>query len=224
MLASEVMTPSPLTVSRDTEVAEVARLILERRVSAVPVVGENGSLVGLVSASDLLEREDLGTAPALRWLVQKIWPHTAAKHYLKTRGNRAEHVMSRQTVTIRQEAELTEVIRLMVERGVQRVIVVDEQSRPVGIVTRRDVLRAMLAERTGDAEVGRDEAIRTELAAELGRQAWFNPARVSFTVQHGLVTLDGVAHSAEEKQAICLAAERAAGATDRVRDRLLLET
>ena len=224
MLASEVMTPSPLTVTRDTEIAEVARLILEHRVSALPVVGADGRLVGLVSASDLLEREELGTAPALRWLVQKIWPHTAAKHYLKTRGNRAEHVMSRRTVTIGQDAELTEVIRLMVERGVQRVIVVDEQSRPVGIVTRRDVLRTMLAERTGDEEIGRDEAIRTELAAELGQQAWFSPGRVSFTAQHGIVSLDGVAHSAEEKQAICLAAEKAAGAADRVRNRLLLET
>lgn len=79
MHARDIMSAPLITVTTTTPVSEIAHTILEQRVSAVPVVNSEGILVGLVSASDLLERDDLGTAPGSNWLRQKVWPRAAAK-------------------------------------------------------------------------------------------------------------------------------------------------
>lgn len=221
MIAKDIMSAPLITVRDTAPVSDIANIIINRKISAVPVVDASGKLVGLVSASDLLEREDIDTAPARNWLRQKLWPNLAAKEFNKAHGSRAEHVMTRDLVTVSQEAELTEVIAKMVKRGIQRVIVVNDDE-PVGILSRRDVLRAVLAQQEPNRQNVRDEEIKRDLSAKLERQPWFSKARVQARVEDGVVTLHGVVHSRDERAALILAAEKCPGVT-KVIDRTVSE-
>lgn len=221
MQAQDIMSTPLVTVSTTTPVLEIAHVILEQRVSAVPVVDSKGTLVGLVSASDLLEREDLETAPGWNWLRQKVWPRAAAKQYTRTHGSRAEHVMSTELVTVPPTAELPEVIARMVQRGIQRVIVVDG-AEPVGILSRRDVLRAILVQQAPNHQAVQDETIKGELTGKLRKLPWFSKEQIWISVENGVVTLDGVVHSRDERAAICLVAEDCPGVA-KVRDRTVSE-
>lgn len=221
MYAKDIMSTPLVTVTTATPVSEIAQLIMERRISAVPVVDAAGNLTGLVSASDLLERDDLGTAPAWNWLRQKMWPAAAAQRYTKVHGSRAEHVMSTELVTVSPTTQLAEVIGKMVQRGIQRVIVVDGKV-PVGILSRRDVLRAILAQQKPKQQAAKDEAIKRDLTIELQRQPWFSRGQIQIAVENGVVTLDGVVHSMEERTALRLAAESCQGVSE-VHDRTVAE-
>jgi CBS domain-containing protein len=221
MIAQDIMSKPLITVTTTTPVAEIAQTIIEKQVSAVPVVDAAGILVGLVSASDLLEREDLDTAPTWNWLRQKVWPRAAAKQYTKAHGSRAEHVMSTDLVTVSQTADLPEVIATMVQRGIQRVIVVDG-GEPVGILSRRDVLRAILQQQAPHSQAIKDEAIQRDLSSKLQKQPWFSKSSIQISVKNGMVTLQGVVFSRDERSALLLAAESCPGVTE-VRDQTVSE-
>jgi CBS domain-containing protein len=221
MQAQDIMSSPLVTVTTTTPVSEIANVILEKRVSAVPVVNSKGTLVGLVSASDLLEREDLETAPGWSWLRQKVWPRAAARQYTKAHGSRAEHVMSTELVTVPPTAELPEVIAKMVQRGIQRVIVVDG-AEPVGILSRRDVLRAVLIQQAPHHQAAQDETIKRDVTGKLRKLPWFSKEQIWISVENGVVTLDGVVRSPDERAAIRLAAENCPGVAE-VRDRTVSE-
>ena len=108
----DVMTSEALTTTPETPVAEVAQLLLARGLGGLPVVDGTGSLVGMVSDLDLIGK----------------------------RGATVAQVMSRGVVTVGEEATLEEVIALMGLHGIRRVPVVRD-GRPVGIVSRTDLLR-----------------------------------------------------------------------------------
>jgi len=142
MQACDIMTPDVLTVRPDTGLAELVRLLLERRISAVPVV-EDGAVVGIVSESDLLRRPELGTAPARpRWLLLFGFAERDAAAYTKTHGRTAGEVMSQPVISVAEDAAVEEVARLMDRHRIKRLPVLRD-GRLVGIVTRSDLVRAL---------------------------------------------------------------------------------
>ena len=95
MKAVDVMVRDVVTVTPDTDVAEAVRLLGEHDVSALPVVDEDGAVVGIISEGDLLRREEIGTEKHRPWWIEAVTPAvTLAHEFAKSHGQRVEEVMS----------------------------------------------------------------------------------------------------------------------------------
>lgn len=222
MRASDIMTVSVITVSPTTPVQDIVRVLLDNRISAVPVIAD-GELVGLVSEGDLLRRGETQTERRRpRWLEFATSPEVLAAEYVKSHARTAAEVMTTPVITITESTPIAEIADVLESRRIKRVPVV-RGDRLVGIVSRSNLLQAFatLTATTADpASVDSDDAtIRQVLATELGRRwaAW--PSGANFIVQNGEVHLWGLISSETERQAMVLAAESVPG-VKRVEDHL----
>lgn len=147
LVARDIMTPDPVTVSRDVTVTEAARIMSEKRVGALPVVDDKGSLVGLVSESDLIMQDVKVHFPTyLSLLGGYIFAPGAADRFesalRKAVGATVADVMSVDPITVTPDALVTDVATLIIERDVARVPVVDGDVL-VGIVSKSDIVRSL---------------------------------------------------------------------------------
>jgi CBS domain-containing protein len=207
------MTPSVVAVSPDAKVAEIAALLLERRISAVAVVETDGRVAGLVSEGDLIRRPELDTdKPRGRWLRLLLSPEDQERDFVKTHGLRARDVMSSPAISVPPEATLADIVDQMARRRIKRVLVL-EGGRLAGIVTRTDLLRALHARKaltTGSVPAD-DRALREAILKALAATDWADRAIVNVQVAGGLVDLWGAIESEEQRRAIHLAVERIPG-------------
>jgi CBS domain-containing protein len=212
MHASDVMTTDVVTVGPDASVAEVARLLVEHRISAVPVVDATGRLVGIVSEGDLIGRVETPTGRRAWWLELLTDPTALARDYVKTHGRRVTDVMTHPVVTVEAEASLGEIAGLLERRGIKRVPVVRD-GRVIGIVSRADLVRALAVRpvEPRPATVADDGAIREQVLAILRVQPWWNGTYRSIVVTDGVVHLWGLARSRAERDALRVAAEAVPG-------------
>ncbi len=142
MFAKELMTSPVITIGQDESVADAAKLMLERDVSALPVIDEGGNLMGILTHSDF------GLSPKFRPLVENVYTllgaTTTPRHLEETAhqvGNkRVKDVMRRSVITIGPEDGVEHIAQLMMRSQVHRLPVVDK-GRLVGIVTRHDFLK-----------------------------------------------------------------------------------
>lgn len=180
----ELMTRDVVSVRPDTPFKELAGLLAERRVTAVPVVDAAGRPVGVVSENDLLRKatDRLETGDRVSPM-----PHLEAWERAKAEGARAEEVMSAPAVCVRPDWTVVEAARLMEIHGIKRLPVVDASDRLLGIISRRDLLRVFL--RT-------DEAIRAEILQDVLAETVGDAARgVTAEVTDGQVLLGGTVPS-----------------------------
>lgn len=179
-LVRDVMTTDVVVARTTTSFQELARILGERSISAVPVLDDADRLVGIVSESDLLLKEAGRGRETGRFF--RRWRHREDRE--KARGRVASDVMTTPVITIEDAAPIARAARVLHERRVKRLPVVDTDGRVVGIVSRADLLRVFL--RT-DAEIRR--AVEDVLASDL---RWIEPGTVTVTVDSGVVTLRGV--------------------------------
>ena len=220
MQASDIMTHDVVTVSADTPLDEVVRLMLMHRISALPVA-EEGAVVGIVSEGDLLRRPETGTERRPRHWLQLFGSSEAdAADYVRTHGVTAGDVMTTDVVSVAETTPLENVATLLESRRIKRVPVVRE-GKLVGIVSRADLLRG-LACKLGTPRQDSDSGIRISLLAELkAHPSWAPlPAETSVLVQDGVVHYWGYVRSAAQRKAMIVAAERIAGVR-RVVDHML---
>ncbi|MFD5373042.1 CBS domain-containing protein [Streptomyces griseoincarnatus] len=176
---AELMTRNVVTARRDTPFKEIARLLAENDVTAVPVVDDLDRPVGVVSEADLLRRTVDQADPSGRVPV----PHLVAWERAKAEGSRAEELMSAPPVCARPEWNVVEAARLMETQHVKRLPVVDETDRLLGVVSRGDLLRVFLR---------RDEGILDEITGDvLNRTMRLAPSEVTVDVRDGRVDLRG---------------------------------
>jgi CBS domain-containing protein len=147
----DVMTRDPITVSRDTALTDVIKLLAEKRISGLPVVDEVGKLVGIISETDLMWRETGATMPPyIMFLDSVIYLENPAQYERelhKALGETVGEAMTDQhIVTIAADQPLRNAAQLMHDRSVHRLPVVDEGDRVIGILTRGDIIRSMAAE------------------------------------------------------------------------------
>jgi CBS domain-containing protein len=143
MKAHDIMTRDVTTVSPDTSVRDIAALMMEKHISGVPVLTNNGKIIGMVSQSDLLHRAELGTERKHKWWFRTFADSNAlAREYAKAHGLKAHDIMSRYVVAVRDDAELRDVADILDSHRIKRVPVVQE-GRLVGIITRGDLVRAL---------------------------------------------------------------------------------
>lgn len=212
MKAGDVMTINVVTARPDTTVAELVRLLLAHGISAVPVVDAAGTVLGMVSESDLMRRAEIGTERKRgAWRSFFTGTATLAKDYVHSHAARAEDVMTRAVVSVDKDTELGEIADLMDEKRIKRVPVL-EGKRLVGIVSRRNLLRAFASQRAEAAAAPADDAaIRERLLAELAGQSWSRRAENSVMVTDGVAHLWGLVTTKEESRALELAAQNVPG-------------
>lgn len=215
MNAADVMTTDVVSVAPDATIVEAARLMLQRRISGLPVIDAAGHLVGIVSEGDFLRRSELATERQRpRWLAFLLGPGWLAADYVHTHGRKVAEVMTRSVVTVAENSPLDHVVDLMERYHVKRLPVV-RGDRVVGIVTRTNLLRAVAAAagELGSA-VQDDLQIHRQLAAELKKQAWAGVGLISPTVRDGTVHLWGTISDERARTAAIVAAENIPGVKD----------
>ncbi len=212
MFATDVMSAPVITVGRTASVAEIARLMSERKVSGLPVVDEAGKVVGIVTDGDLLRRAELGTAREAEGLLDILFlSHPDAKDYVEARGRTAEDVMTRKVYAARPDTPLGRIADLFEAHGIRRVPVIDD-GRMVGIVSRADIVRSLAAsgEKPAPASLS-DRQVRDLVMAEFRRLNFGLTSEGSVIVRDGVVHLWGLVPSETERRALRLAVESIPG-------------
>lgn len=175
VMTSRVHVARPLTPFK-----RLVQLIEENRISAIPIVDAQGVPVGIVSESDLLfkeRRHELESESSL------LHARRRRQERAKAEGIVAWEIMTKPAITVRSDTTLPQAARLMQERNVRRLVVVDERDKIVGIVSRSDLLQVFL--RTDDEL--RDEVLSTIIPSML----LSDPESVQVAVRWNVVTLSG---------------------------------
>jgi len=144
------MTREVVFASPDTQVSEVAKMLVEHNISGVPVV-ENGSIVGIVTEEDLIMRDAIIDMPHFFGVFESVFYLTEDRKELneemhKVLATEAKDLMTGKVVTISQDASVQDVATLMVKKEVNPVPVTGSNGELVGIVSRSDLVRLMVAE------------------------------------------------------------------------------
>ncbi|PAY10775.1 histidine kinase [Bradyrhizobium sp. UFLA03-84] len=221
MQARDVMVSPVITVDSNATVRRVASLLLEHRISAVPVVGKDGELVGIVTEGDLMHRSESGTErPYSWWLRLLVGDAQMASDYVKSHAVKIADIMTRKVVTATPETPLYEIAMLLEKHDIKRIPIVNATGHLVGIVSRANLLQAVASARPKLEISPADSVIRKKLLGELREQPWAHTFNLTATVQNGVVDLWGYAPSAAERTAIRVAAESIPGVVA-VNDHLL---
>ena len=140
MLARDIMTRNVLVVTPSMTVEEIARLLVTNRVSAVPVVDDNKTILGIVSEGDLLRRPETGSGRRRSWWLELLSDTpTLASDYVKSHGRRARDVMTPRVISVTEDTELGDIADLLETRQIKRVPVARD-GKLVGIVSRADII------------------------------------------------------------------------------------
>ena len=124
MQAADVMTPNVITVTPDREVSEIANLLLEHGISAVPVVDADDHVLGIVSEGDLMRRVESDSDEETSWWLKLFGGGGNAQDYVKSHGRTAGEVMTSQPLTITEDEPLHRIASLLEKRRIKRVPVV----------------------------------------------------------------------------------------------------
>ncbi|MGW9031202.1 CBS domain-containing protein [Streptomyces sp. NPDC055722] len=180
-----VMTSDVVSAAYGTPFKEVARLLADHRISGLPVIDEDDKVIGVISETDLMARQAETPDPFDPPRHSRLAALTPAgrRQTAKAQARTAGQLMTRPPVTVHADNTIVEAARTMARSHVERLPVLDEEDRLVGIVTRRDLLQVFLR---SDADI-RDEIVREVL----GRSLWLPPTSVDVSVTDGVVTLTG---------------------------------
>src|SRR5215475_14429927 len=121
MKAKDVMTSSVISVEPEVPVLQAVRIMLQRRVSGLPVIDREGRLVGIVTEGDFLRRAETGTQRRRpRWLEYLLGPGRLADEYTRSHGRKVREVMTADPLTASDDTPLDEIVHTMEKRGIKR--------------------------------------------------------------------------------------------------------
>ena len=220
MKAKDIMTRKVVSVDSTDTVLHAVRLMLQNRVSGLPVVDASKNLVGVVTEGDLLRRTETKTERRRpRWIEFILGPGRLADEYVHSHGRKIAEVMTPDPQTISEDTPLDEIVQKMEKHRIKRLPVV-RSKRLVGIVSRANLLHALASlAPSAPAPTANDSAIRDRLLTELEAQKWAPVGALNVVVQNGTVELWGTITDERERQALIVAAENIPGVKG-VRDHL----
>ena len=185
----DVMTTSVVTVDRITPYKEIARLLVQHKISGVPVLSMGRKVTGVVSEGDLLAARD-GSPPA-----RSGWRHWMFGREVH-QGRTADMLMTSPAVTIHPDATIAAAARLMNSHHIRRLPVVDADGKLAGIVSRRDLLSVFLRP---------DADIAAEVGEIIAEVLPGGPTGIEVTVRGGVVTLTGAPELAADNDLVQVA-------------------
>ncbi|WP_420133421.1 CBS domain-containing protein [Rhodopseudomonas sp.] len=211
MRADQIMTSQVVTIGPEASIVDAANAMLQHHVSGLPVVDPDGRLIGIISEGDFIRRAELGTQrKRSRWLRLLLGPSSCADDFVHEHGRKVGEVMTHHPHTITEDTSVETIVRTMEKHHVKRLPVM-QGDRLVGIVTRKNLLRAVaeLCRQTPDPSAA-DDKIRDRIIAEIERNDW-RPFGLSVVVRNGVVHLNGVITEESSRQAVIVVAENVCG-------------
>jgi CBS domain-containing protein len=201
MRVEDVMTNEVRTVRSETLLKEAAEILAWQRISGLPVVDTENHVVGVLSEGDILLKERGETEKKSlfdRWFEIPL-PEFVSKLEARTAGE----AMSAPAITIGPKRPLTEAANRMIDEGVNRLPVVDDAGKLIGIVTRADLVRAF---------VRSDEEIAKEIREDVVRRTlWIQPDSIEVIVENGEVRLSGQVETKADAELIPAFVQRVPG-------------
>ena len=214
MQVKDVMTRSVISVEPDESIMKAARLMLQNRISGLPVIDKDGELMGIVTEGDFLRRGELGTQRRRpKWLEFIVGPGRLAEEYVHASGRKIDEIMTTDPVTASEDDTLEKVVEVMERRRVKRLPVV-KNGRVVGIIARSNLMHALASlardeEQRAERAQPDDSQVRDNILAVLDRQNW--APRVNVVVKNGVAELWGVITDDRERKAVVVAVENVPG-------------
>jgi len=221
MQARDILQPRVVTVPDSATVETAVRLMLQHRVSGLPVVDAKARLVGMVTEGDFLRRAEIGTQKKhSRWVEFALGAGRLADEYRQTHTRHVRDVMTSDIISVDEAAEASDIVRLMEQHRIKRLPVL-RGGELVGIISRADLLRAFAhASRPTSSAPQTDVAIRDSIVAEIRKQSWGAGNNANVTVHEGVVELHGAVLDDRERLALRVMAENTPG-VKKVEDHLV---
>jgi len=180
MKVRDIMTTDPISVRGDTSLKEAARIMVRHKVSGLPVIDDDGRLIGIVTEDDFLRREADRDRPYRPSLLDALFGDSEDSTPL---AETVAEVMTEKVVTIAPNASIGEAARLMANRNVKRLPVIGDDGTVQGIISRADIVNAFTKP---------DDVIEDEVREDIIRRLLFlDPDTVEVKVSDGVVHLGG---------------------------------
>lgn len=220
MYARDIMQSRVVTISDDATVQAAVRLMLQHRVSGLPVVDNKQELVGIVTEGDFLRRAEIGTQKQhSRWIGVLLGSGRLADEYRLAHTRHIRDVMTAPAHSVEETTTVREIVEAMERHNVKRLPVVHNK-KVVGIVSRVDLLHALVVSAAvPHSTQASDAAIRSAIVAEMNRQPWAAGNSANVLVHDGIVELHGAVLDERERLALRVIAENTPG-VKKVNDRL----
>jgi CBS domain-containing protein len=197
----EIMTTDVHTVRSATSLKDAAAVLAEHRISGLPVVDAQGYVAGVLSEGDILFKQS--GKREKRSLFERLISAPVVDIDAKLAATTVGEAMSAPALTIGPRRSVSEAATLMIDEGVNRLPVVDEEGKLIGIVTRADLVRAFVR---SDEDVARE--IREEV---IWRTLWIEPGTINVTVEDGEVRLSGEVETKGDAELIPTFVQRVPG-------------
>jgi CBS domain-containing protein len=213
MRVREVMTYGVIGVPETASLAEAVETMLRSRVSALFVFDAHKAVVGVLSEGDLLRRGELGAERKRpHWLELLLGSGRLAEAYAHEHGRKAGEVMTSNVETIAEDAELSEAVDRMIRHHIKRLPVLRGEA-VVGVISRSDLLKGLLAAQPRAGGAHPDAEIKAGILAELDKLEWAPRASVRVEVANGVVTFGGSITDERLRDGLKVIAENTPGVT-----------
>jgi CBS domain-containing protein len=213
MKASDIMVSPVITVGPDATVQDVADILVRNRISAVPVLSQQGKILGIVSEGDLLRRVESGTQRHRSWWLELLTTKfTLRDEYVKSHSRKVTDVMTSDVLTVSPDTRLGDIASMLEKNGIKRVPVVTD-GKLVGIVSRANLVQAIatIGKTIKTQDAMSDAALREKVVDQLDSVPLAWPALINVIINDGNIELWGIVESESEKQAARVAAEATPG-------------
>ena len=213
MRAKDIMSPNVITIGLDASVEAIAQLLMDKRISAAPVVDGDGNLAGIVSEGDLVRRISGEDGDQKSWWMKILTSDVdKADSFIKVHGRRAKDIMTRNVITVEEDTELSDLARTLETHRIKRVPVLRD-GKLAGIVSRSNMLQ-VVATRKIDIRpypAPGDREIREQVHDVLVAKGFATHGSLNVIVDDGIVELWGWVETEPERDAMLMAAAEVQG-------------
>ncbi len=148
LLAKDIMVKKVITISKDASIGELSELLVNNKISGVPVVDSSGKILGIATEADIIIKDaDLHFPRYFKLLDGIIYLESFRKfknNLKKYLGSRVEDIMTDRVKTVEEDTPVSDIASMMINNNVNRIPVVDKDKKVVGIITRRDIVKSMI--------------------------------------------------------------------------------
>jgi CBS domain-containing protein len=141
LLVKDVMTKGVISISKYDPVMQVADILTEKNISGLPVVDKDKKVIGIITQADILSMIGVSREHTFKDLLKHMLGETLPERRI---GDHVGDIMTSPALTIKPDANIAEAVRMMDEKRIRRLTVADEKGILIGILTRADILKAVI--------------------------------------------------------------------------------